>query len=169
MHSQIRIKCSKGENNIRKSFDGLIVRLQQSSFVLIYKPPYSKKNPVQMLTSLEEFPYFLTSVLKENSQPTILGDFNTPWNSPDHIDTQSSNLHQLINFPTRKAGNTLDWIIHRADKNCIQNITKSDFLSDHYIIEWTMRKRSFTNYKNWKTKQEHKRHRYKAIWNRPQE
>ena len=61
-----------------------------------------------MLTFLEEFPDILTSVLKENSQPIILGDFNTPWNSQNHIDTRSLaemlntfNLLQLINFPTQ--------------------------------------------------------------------
>ena len=66
-------------------------------------------------------------------------------NSPDHIDTQSVaemlnrfNLHQLINFPTHKVGNTLDWIIHRTEQNCIQNITRSDSLSGHCILEWTM-------------------------------
>ena len=147
MHSQIRIKCSKGENNRKKSFDGPIVTLQQASLAFIYRLPYSKKNPVQMLTFLEAFPDFLTSVLKENSQHRILGVFNIPWNSRDHMGTQSLaeklnrfNLYQVINFPTHKAGNTLDWIIHRAEQNCIQNITKSDFLSDHCIIEWTMRR-----------------------------
>ena len=55
----VRIKCPKGETNLKKSFDGLIVKLQQASFALIYRPPYSKKNPVQMLTFLEEFPDFL--------------------------------------------------------------------------------------------------------------
>ena len=34
----------------KKSFEGLIVRLQQTLFALIYRPPYSKKNPVQMHT-----------------------------------------------------------------------------------------------------------------------
>ena len=73
------------------------------------------------------------------------GDFNIPWNSLDHIDTKSLaemlntfNLHQLINYQIHKAGITLDWVIHRAEQNCIQNITRSDSLSDHYIIEWNM-------------------------------
>ena len=39
-----------------------------------------------------------------------------------------------------KAGNTLDWIIHKEEQNCIHNLTKLDFLSDHCIIEWTMKK-----------------------------
>ena len=51
----------------KKSLDGLIVRLQPASFALIFRPPYSKKNPVQMLTFLEEFPDFCISVLKKNS------------------------------------------------------------------------------------------------------
>ena len=138
---------SKKAKQSQKSFNGLIVRLQQVSFTLIYRLPYSEKNPVKMLTFLEEFPDFLTSVLKENSQPIILGDFNKPWNSPDHKDIQSLaemlntfNLLKLINFPTHKTGNTLDWIIHRMEQNCIQNITISDFLSDDCIIEWIMRR-----------------------------
>ena len=65
---------------LKKSFEGLIVRLQQTLFTLIYRPWYSKKNPVQMCTFLEEFADFLTSLLQENSQPIIIGDFNIPWN-----------------------------------------------------------------------------------------
>ena len=79
----------------KRSFEGLSVRFQQTSFALIYRPPYSKKNPVQMQTFLEEFVEFLTSLLQENSQPIIIGDFNIPWNSPDHIDTQS--LIEMLN------------------------------------------------------------------------
>ena len=50
------------------------------------------------------------------------------------------NLVQEIEFPMHKAGNALDWIIHKEELNCIQNLTKLEFLSDHCIIEWTMRK-----------------------------
>ena len=39
----------------KKSFEGLIVRFQQTLFALIYGPPYSKKNPVQMHTIFNEF------------------------------------------------------------------------------------------------------------------
>ena len=48
------------------------------------------------------------------------------------------NLHQ-IDFPMHKAGNTLDWIIHREEQKCIHNLTKLHFLSDHCIREWTMK------------------------------
>ena len=51
----------------KKSFDGVIVRLHEAYFDLIYRPPHSKKNSVQMLTFLDEFPDFLSSILKDNS------------------------------------------------------------------------------------------------------
>ena len=50
------------------------------------------------------------------------------------------NLIQEIDFPMHKAGNTLDWIIHKEVQNCIHNLTKLEFLSDHCNIEWTMKK-----------------------------
>ena len=50
------------------------------------------------------------------------------------------NLVQEIEFPMHKAGNALDRIIHKEELNCIHNLTKLEFLSDHCIIEWTMKK-----------------------------
>ena len=50
------------------------------------------------------------------------------------------NLVQEIGFPAHRAGNILDWIIHKEEVNCIQNLTNLEYLSDHCIIEWTMRK-----------------------------
>ena len=103
---------------------------------------------------LEEFSEVLTSLLQENSQPIITGDFNIPWNLSEHTDTRrmnellhTFNLVQEIESPTHKAGNNLDWIIHKEELNCIQNLTKLEFLSDHCIIEWTMRKASLISEK----------------------
>ena len=96
---------------------------------------------------LDEFSEFLTLLLQENSQPIITGDFNIPWNLLEHTDTRrmneilhTFNLVQKIEFPMHKVGNALDWIIHKEELNCIHNLTKLEFLSDHCIIEWTMRK-----------------------------
>ena len=50
------------------------------------------------------------------------------------------NLVQEIEFPTHKAGKALDWIIHKEELNCMYKLTNLEFLSDHCIIEWTMRK-----------------------------
>ena len=95
-----------------------------------------------MLTFLEEFPEHVSSMLRSSKNVIILGDFNIPWNKPEHPDTTSLreifdmyDLHQHINIQTHKLGNTLDWLI----SNCldtIQDITGKDFMSDHNIIEW---------------------------------
>ena len=102
---------------------------------------------MQMHKFLDEFVDFLTLLLQVNSQPIIIGDFNIPWNLPDQAATQrlteilnTFNLLQEIEFPMHKAGNTLDWIIQKDEQNCIHNLTKLEFLSDHCIIEWTMKK-----------------------------
>ena len=55
----------------KKSFEGLVIRFQQTIFALIYRPPYSKKHPVQISTFLDEFSEFITALLQENSQAII--------------------------------------------------------------------------------------------------
>ena len=72
----------------------------------------------------------------------------------EHTDTRrmneilhTFNLVQEIEFPMHKAGNALDWIIHK-ELNCIHNLIKLEFLSDHCIIEWTMRKALLISEKN---------------------
>ena len=136
---------------------------------MIYRPPYSKKNPQKFSTFLEEFSEVLTSLLQGNSQPIITGDFNIPWSLSEHTGTrrmnellQTFNLVQEIEFPTHKAGNTLDWIIHKEELNCIQNLTKLEFLSDHCIIEWTMRKASLISEKIEKQGRNLKKHKHRT-------
>ena len=116
-------------------------------FALIYRLPYSKKHPVQIHTFLDECGEFLTSLLQENSQTIITGDFNILWNLSEQTDTgrlneisNTFNLIKEIEFPMHKASNILDWIIHKEELNCIHCLTKLEFLSDHCIIEWTMKK-----------------------------
>ena len=47
----------------KKSFEGLIVRLQQTIFALIYRSPYSKKNPVQMHIHFRRNCRFLNNII----------------------------------------------------------------------------------------------------------
>ena len=114
---------------------------------LINRPPYARKHPINISTYLDGFGELVTSLLQENSQTIIIGYFIVPWNLTERTDTKrlndilnTFNLTQAINFPTHIAGNVLDWIIHKEQQNCIHNLTKSEFLSDHCIIEWTMKK-----------------------------
>ena len=114
------LKVEKIRSISKNSFEGLVIRFQQTVFALIYRPPYLKKNQQKICTFLDEFSEFLTSLLQENSQPIITGDFNIPWNLLEHMDTKrmneilhTFNLVQEIEFPMHKAGNSLDWIIHK--------------------------------------------------------
>ena len=108
-----------------------------------------------MLTFLEDFPDFLTSIIKGNPQPTILGDFNILWNLTDHTDSQSItemlntfNLHQLMNSPIHKTDNNLrlDNIQCRTTLCPKPNQIRFPFRSLHHRMEYD--KRFFTNCKN---------------------
>ena len=111
-------------------------------FMAIYRAPYSTKQPVTMLTFLEEFPDHISSLFRSSKNIIILGYFNVLWNKPEHLDTTSMqeildmyDLHQHINIQTHKLGNTLNRLISNSP-DIIQEITNKDFLSDHSIIEW---------------------------------
>ena len=54
-------------------------------------------------------------------------------------------LHLSINFyfPNirgMRKHQCVDHYIHKEELNCIQNLTNLEYISDHCIIEWTMRK-----------------------------
>ena len=90
-----------------------------------------------MLTFLEEFPDYVSSLFRSSKNIIILGDFNIPWNKPENPDT--TNMQEIMDIytQTHKLGNTLDWLISNTPKT-IQDITKKDYLSDHSIIEWKL-------------------------------
>ena len=128
------------------SFESITINLNITPksylFSAIYRAPYSTKQPVTMLTFLEEFPDHISSLLRSSKNIIILGNFNIPWNKLEHPDTNSMQeildmygLHQHINIQTHKPGNTLDWLISNSP-DTIQDITNKDFLSDHSITEW---------------------------------
>ena len=108
----------------------------------IYRTPYSTKQPITILTFLDEFPDHISNLLRSSRNISILGDYNIPWNISEHPDTTSMqeimdmhDLKQHIHIQTHKLGNTLDWLISNSPNN-IPDITNKDFLSDHCIIEW---------------------------------
>ena len=128
------------------SFELLTIILNVSTksylFLTIYRTPYSTKQPITMLTFLDEFPDHISTLLRNSRNMNILGDFNIPWNIADHPDTISMqevmDMHDLkehIHTQMHKLGNTLDWLISN-NPTSILDITSRDFLLDHCIIEW---------------------------------
>ena len=108
--------------NEHTSFESITINLNITTksylFLTIYRAPYSAKQSVTMLPFLEEFPDHISSLFRSSRDVIILGDFNIPWNKPEHPDTTSMqeisdmyDLHQHINIQTHKLGNTLDWLI----------------------------------------------------------
>ena len=135
-------KLSFNEN---ASFESIAINLNITTksylFSAIYRAPYSTKQLVTMLTFLEEFPDYISSLFRSSKNIIIL-DFNIPWNKPEHPDTTSMqeildmyDLHQYIKIQTHKLGNTLDWLISNSP-DIIQDIMSKDFLSNHSIIKW---------------------------------
>ena len=109
----------------------------------IYRAPYSSKQPVTMQTFLEEFPNHISSLLRSSRNVIILGDFNIPWNKPEHPDTTSmQEIWTCMFAPTHKYTNTqaekYTRLAHKQQSRTIQDIKSKDVLSDHSIIEWTL-------------------------------
>ena len=140
------LQVKKLSFNEYTSFELLTIILDISTksylFLTIYRTPYSTKQPITMLTFLDEFPDHISTLLRNSRNMSILGYFNIPWNIADHPDTISMqeimdmhDLKQHIHTQMHKLGNTLDWLIINNPNN-ILDITNKDFLLDHCIIEW---------------------------------
>ena len=78
------------------SFEAITINLNitTKSYLLltIYRASYSAKQPITMQTFLEDFPDHISSLLRSSNNVNnviILGDFNIPWNKPEHPDTTS--------------------------------------------------------------------------------
>ena len=122
-----------------KSFENIVISSSAANTSIImacvYRPPGSCSS--SFLDDFLEFIGFLTSL---SSNYFICGDFNV------HLDTEcrdkikfsnlllSCNLSQLVNKPTHLHGHILDCIIAPCDSDLISNVTVSDFISDHALI-----------------------------------
>ena len=93
--------------NENSSFEAITINLNITTksylFSTIYRTLYYSKQQVTMLTFLEEFPEHVSSMLRCSKNIIILGDFNIPWNKPEHPDTTS--LREIFNMYT----NTQAW------------------------------------------------------------
>ena len=140
------LQVKKLSFNEYTSFESLTINLNISTksylFLTIYRTPYSTKQPITMLTFLDEFPDHISTLLRSSRNISILGDFNFPWNIAKYPHTTSMqeimdmhDLKQHIHIQMCKLGNTLDWLISNSPDN-ILDITNKDFLLGHCINEW---------------------------------
>ena len=112
------------------------------SIYIIYRPPKP-----DYTTFFNEFNDLILNIpISTKHQITILGDFNYHFHSTQYPHssfkclTDSLDMNQVVNFPTHTAGHSLDLIFCRSHDscNCLINCTKSDLLTDHFIITFTV-------------------------------
>ena len=112
----------------------------------IYHPPYSTVNPVTDRMFIDDFTKWICDQLvvsDHDNKLIILGDFNIHVN--DEFDENAHNLmgiitalglKQHVNFPTHKAGNTLDLVItEMGSKLEVARSSPGPFWSDHCAVD----------------------------------
>ena len=112
------------------------------TLTIIYHPP--PKNGITNSMFIDQFTDNITSILANNQNNIILGDFNL--HNPNDTDPfifmdmiQALGLSQIVTGSTHKQGNTLDLILIEAfgdlsTSNCILG----NFISDHRIVHTSL-------------------------------
>ena len=137
-------KVKSTENNYSFEISENVLWSKNISFlcVVIYRPPYSQSNPVNLSTFLRSFREYLSSIIHLKHKLLIAGDFNIHIENKNDIYTNefleildSFDLVNHIFIPTHAAGHTLDLLLtKKSDIINIINITQGIFLSDHSFI-----------------------------------
>jgi len=131
------------------SFEYLDLRFRLSSvllrLIIIYRPPSSSTSDF-----INDFATLLESVVLVKEKLVLLGDFNF-WVDSVSVNpaartftitlTESFGLTQLVNEPTHIGGHTLDLILTRSGDPVISNVGVASLLSDHRIIQCSVRAR----------------------------
>ena len=137
------IKIPRMEKQEYSTFELLTVRLCVSgkniSIHGVYHMPLSEQNKHTNQQFIDEFSEVMSLKIIESAEILILGHFNIAVNNPMDQDAQlliawldSSNLHNIVDFPTHRSRNTLDLVIVRENQRIsVTNIGPGDYISDH--------------------------------------
>ena len=101
--------------------------------------PPSEQNKHTNQQFIDEFSEVMSLQIIETTEILILGDFNIVVNDPIDSDAQlllawleSNNLHNIVDFPTHRSGNTLDLVIVRENQRIsVTNIGTGDYITHH--------------------------------------
>lgn len=109
--------------------------------IVIYKPPYSRKNKTTSSMFLQDFADYLSVLSASPSKLVIVGDFNIHWDNQSNADTKkfadiikSHDLLQHVCESTHISGHILDYVLSRRDEDAIRSVEVSFFLSDHAAV-----------------------------------
>ncbi len=123
-----------------KTFEFLVATLKGQrlvQFVVIYRPPPSKRNKFKTSEFLDEFEQLARELVLLSGELFILGDFNLHLDDTgdstvrkfEHM-LESLNLKQHVTTTTQKHGHILDLIITRAsDSTMVEDSVTVDTLS----------------------------------------
>ena len=137
----------KREAGVKTSFEysewKLVDKNIHTVIIVIYRPPYSIKHPVNTSTFFEEFAGYVSEILHSDSSVIFTGDFNIHVNNKDDLDKvafdeflECMNLDQHVTCATHKSGNTLDLILTRSkDTLAVSEPCSSYFISDHCFVQ----------------------------------
>ena len=143
VHDSCQILSSSSP--VVKSFEISIVTLKLSKSRLtifnVYRPPPSSTKAVPFSQFLIDFQTLVSLTATTSHEFLITGDFNL--HVDDNQNSQanqflsvldSSNLVQLVTFPTHRNGHTLDLIITAADSSLSPKTSYSRLSpSDHFL------------------------------------
>ena len=110
--------------------------------VVVYRPPPSRKNHLNVTVFLEEFSSFLERIVTTTRPLIIIGDYNF------HLDNKNDrsaarfkeqldafSLVQHVRESTHKSGHTLDLVITRVGEETVRNVRVTDpAISDHCAV-----------------------------------
>ena len=114
-----------------------------STFICVYRLHPNKKINLSFNTFFDEFPILLSEYMNKKNDFHLHGDFNLHFNKPNEFYVskmltllKDHGLNQLVDTPTQRCGNILDWIIVRADSSLLSYdcVRELPGLSDHYGI-----------------------------------
>ena len=111
--------------------------------VAIYRPPYSKDNPIPSHVFFNEFSTYPENTVMGPEVLLITGDFNFHINCLSDADArtfadllETFGLIQHVHVPTHSSGHTLDLIITRSANDIMITSPLTTFpLSDHRFVE----------------------------------
>ena len=134
-------------NAVFKSFEytDLFVKYKNfgARFVVIYRPPPSKKNNLSSAMFLEEFSRFCEQLTLDGRPLIICGDFNYHIDNSSNSEArqfidllESANLFQHVSGSTHRRGHTLDLIDNEEkDESLIKEVEiLHDTYSDHRVV-----------------------------------
>ena len=111
-------------------------------FLVIYRPPYSKKNNIRPSHFFEELTSILESLHGSARKVILAGDFNLHMDVAGNPDSAAFmelldmfGLQNHVDFPTHSSGHTLDLILTGRDTKIVSGVRNHPHLpSDHIAV-----------------------------------